>query len=103
MIVGKLYFSHYISVILDNTSEIVGIVALSDSEDDNKGNRRQPVEDVETVNLCTHNALSTHTSQLISYETKLYTSGIWNAFVILKDNPVIFLSVMSEKTTLLCE
>jgi hypothetical protein len=89
-------------VILHNVSEIVGFVALSDNEDDNKENRRQPLEDVETVNQCTHNVLSTHTSQLISYETKLYTSGIWNALVTFKDNPVIFLSVMSERTTLLC-
>lgn len=40
--------------------EIGGFVALSDNEDDNKENRRQPLEDVETVNRCTHNALSTH-------------------------------------------
>jgi putative flippase GtrA len=82
-------------------SEIVGFVALSDNEDDNKEKRRQPLVDVETVNRCTRNALSTHTSQLISYETKLYTSGIWNTFVTFKDNPIIFLSVMSERTTLL--
>jgi len=47
-------------VILDNMSEIVGFVALSDNEDDNKENRRQTAEHVETVNLCTYNALSTH-------------------------------------------
>jgi hypothetical protein len=47
-------------VILDNVSEIVGFVALSDNDDDNKENRRQPLEDVETVNRCAHNALSTH-------------------------------------------
>ena len=41
-------------------SEIVGFVALSDNEDDNKENRRQTPEHVETANLCTHNVLSTH-------------------------------------------
>jgi hypothetical protein len=40
-----------------------------------------------------------HTSQLILCETELYTSGIWNVFVIFKDNP---LSVMPERTTVLC-
>jgi hypothetical protein len=36
-------------VILDNVSEVVGFVALSDKKDDNKENRRHPLEDVETI------------------------------------------------------
>lgn len=60
VIVLYLYIYIYISVILDNMSEIVGFVALSDNEDDNKENRRQTPEHVETANLCTHNVLSTH-------------------------------------------
>jgi hypothetical protein len=44
-------------VILDNMSEMVGFVALSDNENDNKENRRQPLEDVKTVNWCTHKCL----------------------------------------------
>lgn len=43
-----------------------------------------------------------HTSQLILYETKLYTSGLWKVFVIFKDNPIIILSVMPEWTSVLC-
>jgi len=60
MIVGQLQFCRSISVILDNMSAVVGFVALSDNEDDNKENRRQTLEHVETVNRCTHNALSTN-------------------------------------------
>jgi hypothetical protein len=47
------------SVILDNSSERVDFVALSNIEDDNKENRIQPVEGMEPVKWCTHNALST--------------------------------------------
>jgi hypothetical protein len=59
LIVGKLQLCSYVSMILDNSFERVGFVALSDDGNGNKENRRQPLEDVESVNWCTHNALPT--------------------------------------------
>ena len=76
-------------MILDNSSERDGFVHGVTMKMTTK-----KIED----SLC----LDPPTSQLILYETNLYTSEIWNAFLILKDDYIIFLPVMSERAILLC-